>query len=207
MAFEFQRMIRGKFRHYLSWAALLALPWVVRQPPDLAGILLIFFGAVLRAYASGFLDKEGRLSIAGPFAFVRNPLYLGTLLMACGVARSQSAWIALTLVLFLGSSLLYAVSLAEERVLAEKFPATFPRYLREVPRFIPRITKFAAYHEMKYSAETRAQRFSRALFLKNRGYEALATAAGLVLLLFGMNAAITRFEAANVLAGWITAVR
>ena len=192
--FQFQRFIRGKLRNYLSWAALLALPWVVRKQPDIDGIFLIFVGATLRAYASGFLDKEGRLTIAGPFAFVRNPLYLGTLLMACGVAQSQDAWIALLLVFAVGISLLYAVSLAEERVLSEKFPSTFPRYRAEVPRFLPRLTKFASYPELRNSAETRAQRFSSSLFLKNRGYEALATAAGIIVLLFAVNAAMTRLH-------------
>jgi hypothetical protein len=196
MAFEFQRFIRGKLRNYLCWAALLALPWVVRQPPDLLGICCIFFGAALRAYASGFLDKEGRLTIAGPFAFVRNPLYLGTLLMVCGVAESQDAWVALALAFVFGLSILHLVSLAEEKVLAVKFPNTFPRYRREVPRFFPRLTKFASYSVLKHSAETRAQQFSPALFLRNRGYEALATGAGLVVLLFMVNALVTHVRMA-----------
>ncbi len=196
MAFEFQRFIRGKLRNYLCWAALLLLPWVVRQSPDPLGISIIVFGAALRAYASGFLDKEGRLTIAGPFAFVRNPLYLGTLLMVCGVAESQDAWVALSLAFVIGLSLLYLVSIAEEKVLAKKFPNTFPSYHREVPRFFPRLTKFVSYTELKHSAETRAQQFSRALFLKNRGYEALATGAGLVVLLFVMNALMTHVRMA-----------
>lgn len=194
MPFEFNRFVRGHLRHYLAWGALLSLPWIVNQKPTLDGIFLIFVGAGLRAYASGFLDKEGRLSIGGPFAFVRNPLYLGTFLMACGVAQSQSAWIALVVICGISLSLLYSIIQAEERVLAEKFPTAFPLYCSEVPRFFPRLTKFSSFSELKNSTETRAQKFSSALFMKNRGYEALATGVGLTALLFVVHAAMTRIR-------------
>ena len=184
MSFDFYHFVRGHLRHYLAWVALLALPFIVTQKPEMDGVLLIFIGAGLRAYASGFLDKEGRLTIAGPFAFVRNPLYLRTFLMAVGVAQSQDAWIALAIVCAVSLTVLYFVVHAEERVLAKKFPTTFPKYCREVPRFLPRLTKFSSYHELRNSAETRAQKFSSALFIKNRGYEALATGVGLTALLF-----------------------
>jgi disulfide bond formation protein DsbB len=194
MKFDFNHFVRGHLRHYLSWAALLALPFIVSQRPGTVGVLLIFIGAALRVYASGFLDKEGRLTIGGPFAYVRNPLYLGTFLMAAGAAQSQNAWIALVVICGISLSLLYSIVQAEEKVLAEKFPKTFPRYCIEVPRFFPRLTKFKSFHELKNSDETRAQDFSSELFMRNRGYEALITGVGLTALLFLVHYAITRFQ-------------
>lgn len=176
--------IRGHFRHYLAWAALGFFPFVVTRPPSLIGIGIVALGAILRTWASGYLEKEGRLSIAGPFAYVRNPLYLGTLLIACGIAVSQESLIALIAVLSVGGTVLYQVVLAEERVLTRKFPLAYPIYSQEVPRFFPRLTRFRSYSRLEYVPEVRANRFSVNLFRRNRGHEAVAAALGLVTLVF-----------------------
>src|SRR5579864_7004675 len=65
-------------------------------PQSLAiGIPISVVGILLRAWAAGHLEKNQRLATGGPYSFTRNPLYIGTLLVAAGlVAASRSAWLA-----------------------------------------------------------------------------------------------------------------
>ncbi|MFY9935811.1 MAG: methyltransferase, partial [Silvibacterium sp.] len=74
--------------------------WLAR--PTLAlialSLILVIPGLWLRAYASGYVKKNMELTVTGPYAFTRNPLYLGSMLIAFGFAlASRSIWIALAL--------------------------------------------------------------------------------------------------------------
>jgi hypothetical protein len=184
--FEFNRFIRGKLRHFLYWGALCLIPPLVKSPPQIGGIALIFAGAAIRALASGYLEKESRLTVSGPYAYVRNPLYLGTNIMICGVAASEDAWFAFGAAFAAGMFLTYFLVRAEELVLSEKFPDHFPAYTAAVPRFFP-----VSIRPLKIPGS----RFSKALFMKNRGYEALLTGIGLVALLDLIHFAKTSIEA------------
>lgn len=100
-------------------------------------LLLVIPGILLRAYASGHVKKNAELTVSGPYAYTRNPLYLGSMMMAFGfAAASRSGWITILLtVLFL---LIYLPTIyAEEQFLRATFPA-FDEYARSVPRLLPR---------------------------------------------------------------------
>ncbi len=102
-------------------------------------LLLVVPGLLLRAYASGYVKKNAELTVTGPYAYTRNPLYLGSMLMAFGfAAASRSLWITLLLaVLF---ALIYAPTIyGEEQFLRSIFPA-FESYAQRVPRLLPRLT-------------------------------------------------------------------
>ena len=102
-------------------------------------LLLTVPGVALRAYASGYVTKDTELTTTGPYAYTRNPLYLGSMLMAFGfAAASRSLWITLLLaVLF---ALIYAPTIyGEEQFLRSTFPA-FESYAQRVPRLLPRLT-------------------------------------------------------------------
>ena len=101
------------------------------------GIVFIIVGLAMRAVASGYLNKNEQLATSGPYAYTRNPLYLGSVIMAMGFAIvARSLWIALILAaVFTGIYL--PVIRAEETYLAQRFPE-FAEYARRVPRFIPK---------------------------------------------------------------------
>ena len=102
-------------------------------------LLLVLPGLWLRGYAAGYVKKNQELTTSGPYAYTRNPLYLGSMLIAFGFAAASQSWL-LTLVL---SALFFTIYLptirSEEQFLRGHF-ATFAVYAQAVPRLFPRIT-------------------------------------------------------------------
>ena len=78
----------GKNRIYLGWIGALAYGWAARETPNLLGLAICFLGASFRFWSSGYLRKNNRLAIGGPYSLTRNPLYFGTYVMAVGAAVS-----------------------------------------------------------------------------------------------------------------------
>jgi len=127
----------------------------------IAGAAIVLAGLALRAAASGYVRKDRELTTTGPYAFTRNPLYLGSIIMGSGFAvAARSLWVVAGLVaLFV---LVYIpVIRAEERFLRSQFPG-YDEYARRVPRF-----------GITLNHRTRAfGAFSRELYWKHREYNA-----------------------------------
>lgn len=183
-----QRMAR-RIRVPLGFLlAVLYLFELARRAPHPAAaacsLALVLPGLWLRGYASGYVKKNLELTLTGPYAFTRNPLYLGSMLMAAGFAVALLSWL-IAVVLAAGFALVYIpVIVAEERFLRAQFPG-YAAYSQAVPRFFPRLTP------ARFSARTSAERpavpvaaprpsgFSLSLYLQHREYNA---AIGAVLL-------------------------
>lgn len=138
-------------------------------------LALVLPGLWLRGYASGYVKKNRELTQTGPYAHTRNPLYLGSILIAFGFAlAARSPWIAIVLAaLFL---LIYLpVIRAEEAYLRSVFPG-FDAYAAAVPRLVPRVvpSRVAAP-----STNVTPGAFSPALYRKHREYNALMGAASM----------------------------
>lgn len=139
------------------------------------GSMLIVPGLLIRALASGHVRKNEALAMSGPYAYTRNPLYLGSLLMGIGFAvAARSWWVGLALVVMFFAIYLPVIR-GEEKFLRETFPE-FDEYARRVPRMFPRITPASAERDGEFSMD---------LFLKHREYNAtigvIAIVAALVL--------------------------
>ncbi|MGQ0640672.1 MAG: methyltransferase family protein [Gemmatimonadaceae bacterium] len=109
-------------------------------PRSLAlGIPIALVGVLVRAWASGHIMKNDRLATSGPYAFTRNPLYVGSFLIAVGFAL-VAHWLVLAGV-FAFFLLIYAPTIARERANIEnRFPAAYEQYAANVPAFVPRLT-------------------------------------------------------------------
>jgi len=129
-------------------------------------LLLVLPGLWLRAYASGYVKKNRELTTTGPYAHTRNPLYLGSILMAAGFAVALLSWpVALALVIMF--AVIYIPTIAsEERFLRATFPE-FPAYCRRVPRLIPRLTP-----SNPSGSHGAHGTFALSLYLKHREYNA-----------------------------------
>lgn len=166
MALIWSRIAR-RIRVPLGFAFAALYLWLAR--PTLAfmalSLILVIPGIWLRAYASGYVKKNTELTMTGPYAFTRNPLYLGSMLIAFGFAlASRSIWIALALaVLF---AVIYVpVIRSEEAFLRSKFDG-FDDYAARVPRLLPRLSPAS-------SSESERGAFSSGLYRKHREYNAL----------------------------------
>jgi hypothetical protein len=100
---------------------------------------LVLPGLLLRAYASGYVKKNAELTVTGPYAYTRNPLYLGSVLMAFGFAAASRSWWITVLLALLFPSLYVPTIYSEEQFLRATFPA-FAGYSQRVPRLLPRLT-------------------------------------------------------------------
>jgi protein-S-isoprenylcysteine O-methyltransferase Ste14 len=143
---------------------LLAAAFVWFSQPSiqslLCGLPISVAGLALRAWAAGHLAKNQQLATGGPYAYTRNPLYLGTLIVAVGLAvAGRSVGLA---VLFAGVFLLVylPVILLEEQHLHRLFPE-YADYARQVPSLLPRRKGWRG-----------TNRFSGQLYRKNQEYQA-----------------------------------
>ena len=130
-----------------------------------SGAILVIAGLLIRAAASGHVQKNEQLTMTGPYAYTRNPLYLGSLLMGIGFAvAARSVWVGVALIVMFFAIYLPVIR-DEEKFLRQKFPE-FEQYMRRVPRMFPRITPGT-------STDQASGGFSMVLYLKHREYNAL----------------------------------
>jgi protein-S-isoprenylcysteine O-methyltransferase Ste14 len=140
-----------------------------------AGFAVAAVGVLVRALASGHIRKNAELATAGPYAYTRNPLYLGSIIIAIGfIIAARNLWIGIgALAMF--AFIYLPVIAAEEKYLRSAFPG-YARYANEVPRFLPRLTPYRA----EAAVDDGSAYFSSALYLRHREYNA---ALGAVLML------------------------
>jgi protein-S-isoprenylcysteine O-methyltransferase Ste14 len=157
-------------------------------------LALVLPGLWLRGYAAGYVKKNRELTQTGPYAHTRNPLYLGSMLIAFGFALALLSW-PVALVLAIGFLVIYVPVIAsEERFLRSTFP-DFDSYRKRVPRLIPRITPAPPSSEARALSadvtEVPSGKFSLVLYLKHREYNALIGAALLYLSLIFLRPALS----------------
>jgi protein-S-isoprenylcysteine O-methyltransferase Ste14 len=138
------------------------------------GAIVIVPGLLVRALASGHLEKNQALATGGPYAYTRNPLYFGSLVIAAGFTLAARSWWVLLIALAMFLSIYLPVISAEERFLQARFHE-FQEYARRVPRLFPRPRPY----------RTRSNGFRWHLYWKHREYNAGLGALLLVLALVG----------------------
>jgi protein-S-isoprenylcysteine O-methyltransferase Ste14 len=159
-----------------------------RRVPDTRAmawsLVLVIPGLWLRGYASGYVKKNQELTTTGPYAWVRNPLYLGSILIAAGFAAALLSWIVGLALSIMFVAIYVPVIVSEERFLQATFPG-FDAYCRQVPRLIPRLRRATGL------PGTEKGGFSLALYLKHREYNALLGAILLYLSLVFLRPALS----------------
>jgi len=144
-----------------------------RARPDWAslfvGAAVAALGVFVRAMASGHVKKNEELATAGPYAYCRNPLYLGSILLAIGFAvAARDVWVAVGIVV-LFTAIYVPVIRSEEAFLRLRFKK-YDEYARRVPRLLPRTVWMSGL----------TAGFSRVLYLQHNEYNVLIGAAAML---------------------------
>ncbi len=133
------------------------------------GVGVAIIGLGLRAWACGHIQKIRELDTSGPYAFTRNPLYLGTFIIAVGFSIASGVWWLVLLAMVFYLSIYFPVMNVEAEELETWLGDEYRIYAEAVPLFFPRLTPW------KNSAKS----FDFQLYLKHREYNA---ALGLLLI-------------------------
>ena len=163
--------IARRIRVPLGFVFTAVFLWLATPTPAsmLIGSALIIPGLVIRGLASGHVQKNQQLATTGPYAYTRNPLYLGSLILAIGFALSaRNWWIGAGLVLMFLAIYLPVIR-GEEAFLRRHFPE-FAEYERDVRRLLPRLRPFKGERG----------KFSWELYWQHREYNATLGSAAMV---------------------------
>jgi len=159
--------IASRWRVRLGYPLAIVVLWLARPTPPsiVCGALIGAIGLLVRAYAAGYLHKQQVLATSGPYAYTRNPLYLGSAILAAGAAVAMRSWLS-AVILAVYFAVLYSVVMKrEEQELRSQHAAAFEEYARIVPLFVPRLTPVIP-------PSTTPGAFSFAQYRKNREYRA-----------------------------------
>ena len=135
------------------------------------GGFFTLLGALTRIWAAGHIEKRVRLARSGPYAYTRNPLYLGSFLMAFGVILAGQRYELLLFFAIFFIGVYFPVMRAEESDLEKAYGAEFLKYVRGTPLFFPKRPKRTAEPERPEPPE----QFSWARVRKNREHRNLAS--------------------------------
>lgn len=126
------------------------------------GGIIALGGLLIRAWASGHIRKNQNLAVSGPYAYTRNPLYLGSFFLGLGFAIASGVWwIGIVFaILYLG--IYFPVMRVEAEDLTRLFGEDYKNYAEKVPLFFPLPTDYKAS----------AEKFDIALYLRYREYRA-----------------------------------
>ena len=154
--------VARRIRVPLGFAFAVGYFWLAKPTTQsmLIGATLVIPGLVIRALASGQLQKNEQLATAGLYAYTRNPLYLGSLILSAGFALAARSWWIAAGIILLFVVIYLPVIRGEEAFLRERFPE-FADYALRVPRLLPTV------HRQREKGT-----FSRDLYWKHREYNA-----------------------------------
>ena len=167
--------IRARWRVRISYPVALACLWLARPAPaSLAlGASIAAAGLLVRGAAAGHLRKGEQLATSGPYACTRNPLYLGSALLATGFAVGSHSWLVAGILAAYFAVFYPATMRREEQEVRARYGCAFDDYAARVPLFWPRPSRAGAGQA----------RFSWALYRRNRECRvALGFLAGVALL-------------------------
>lgn len=158
----------ARWRVRLGYPLAIAMLWLARPTPPsiVCGALVGAIGLFVRAYAAAYLHKQQVLTMNGPYAYTRNPLYLGSAILAAGAAIAMRSWISAAILIAYFGVVYSIVMKREEQELRAQHGTAFEQYARTVPLFLPRLTPANLPCESPHA-------FSFAQYKKNREYRAV----------------------------------
>lgn len=164
------RLTMRRLRLKAVWLIVIPFFWFAAPSwPLLAlGLGLAVFGLWIRGWSAGTIHKDEEVTTTGPYAFTRNPLYLGSFFIGLGVSLAGGHWVWPALFLAFYAAVYSRTMAGEARHLAELFPGVYGEYAEHVPGFLPRLTPW----RRELAASGGDGGFRWAQYRRNREWEA-----------------------------------
>lgn len=193
------RRLIFRYRSYTPIPFLLVMIWFAE--PTLAsmvfGFLVVLAGELIRFWGVSIAGSETRttgkvggtyLITSGPFAYVRNPLYIGNILVYGGIGVMSMAlfpWLLIVAIVWFYVQY-YLIVTQEEEYLAAQFGEDYTHYTRHVGRFLPRLKRYTSPHQ-----SSKIMQISEGLVSERRTLQAI----GFVVLLLVLKYVYLRIQA------------
>ncbi|MGH9796284.1 MAG: methyltransferase family protein [Candidatus Acidiferrales bacterium] len=138
-----------RWRVRAGYAVAVLYAWLAEPsvPSLVLGAMIAAMGLLIRGAAAGYLQKNEGLTTGGPYAYTRNPLYLGSTLLAAGLLVAGSSWLAALVVIAYVGIFYPAAMRFEEQHLRKLHTRAYDDYASHVPLFFPRLTPSAAMQD------------------------------------------------------------
>jgi len=143
------------WRLAVVYALLGVLIYTAKHPTPLSlalGLPGIILGQALRIWACGHLIKNRRLTTTGPYAYVKNPLYVGTILITVGFCAMAQPWLIPVVALGFFGYYIPRKRKIEGNRLRQIYGEAYERYDKQVPDLIPRLTPYRGGDTTRFDA-------------------------------------------------------
>ncbi len=145
------RWFKPRFAIIYPFALLIAIYGRTTEASISAGIGYVIAGLLIRLWSNGYAIKNDKLTTSGPYAFVRNPLYLGTFLIFIGFCVVLNmGWAGLVFIIAL--ALVYFRTINDEQgMLLAKFGESYKNYMAKIPAMIPSFNPYPQGEKWPFS--------------------------------------------------------
>lgn len=136
------RLTMRRLRLKAVWLIVFPFFWFAAPVTDVLaiGVCLAVLGLWIRGWSAGTIHKDQEVTISGPYAFTRNPLYFGSFFIGLGVALAGGHWLWPALFLTFYALIYSRTMTGEVEHLSGLFPEDYGEYAANVPFFVPRLT-------------------------------------------------------------------
>ncbi len=145
---------------------LFAIVFLVFAKPSILSIAwgggIALIGLAIRGWASGHIRKAKQLAVSGPYAYTRNPLYVGSFILGVGFTIAADVWWLALIFSGLFIGIYWPVMRVEAEDMRRIFGKDFEEYEQNVPLFVPRLTVW----------KNTSAKFDFQLYLQYREYRA-----------------------------------
>lgn len=129
---------------------------ITSTPFFVTGSVIVFLMEAFRIYSGGYLHgnhpvarvQAEFLCCAGPFGYLRNPLYVANMLRGIGICVAINEWYAYVFFIAINSLVFTIIIPHEERFLEEKFGDAYRQYKNGTRRFIPRLKAYTTQEKV-----------------------------------------------------------
>ena len=136
----------GRLRVGAAWALVVPFVALSRPAPTLlvSGAFISVVGLALRAWAAGSIDKGEALATGGPYAYTRNPLYLGSFIIGAGAGLAGGHWVWLAVFALFFAAVYIPTMRREAEELSDRFGERYREYAAHVPAFAVSMAPYRA---------------------------------------------------------------